>query len=550
MAEISGAKAVVEVLKEEGIRYVFHLPGSQIIDILDELYQSPVKPILTRHEQGAAFMADGYARATRGVGVCMATVGPGATNLISGIAASQKASIPVLAITGIHDQSILERDSFHEMDQVGLFKPITKWSACITQAEKVPEMVRKAFRIALTGRKGPVHLAIPSDVSVGKLSFDPARTSSYRTLVPSSCPEEFVDEIVSLLQKSKSPVILAGGEILWSRAGKDLIQLAEALEIPVTMTRDHLDVFPSGHPLSMGIIGKSKFEASGKALKAADLVLALGVKFDYQSTRYNFEIIPEKAKIVHVSINPEEVGRIYPVELGMVSDVGPLIKALLVKVREKKLCFGMKKMAEEMKKEFAKAKASDIDLEALPLRPQAIVKTLRDILPPETIILLDGGNFAKFVRRHFDLFETDTFHYPDDFGSVGSSFPMALGVKLVNPKRPVVCLIGDGGFLLNCQELETAVREHINVITVVFNDSGFGNVRAYQKALFEGRYMCDFGNPPYGEMARLFKADGAQVEKLDELKKAAQTALGSDKPFVIDVAMTRDELGKPSFMRE
>jgi thiamine pyrophosphate-dependent acetolactate synthase large subunit-like protein len=173
---------------------------------------------------------------------------------------------------------------------------------------------------------------------------------------------------------------------------------------------------------------------------------------------------------------------------------------------------------------------------------------LRGLFPPETIIVLDGGNFAKHVRRHFDFLETDTTHYPDDFGSVGASFPMALGVKVACPEHPVACLNGDGAFLLNCQELETAVRENINVIVIVFNDFGFGNVRAYQKVKFKGRYMCDHDNPPFGEMARLFKADGAQVERLDELKEAVNTGLRTDKPYVIDVIMTREALEKPGFL--
>lgn len=548
MAGMTGAKAVVEVLREEGVSHVFHLPGSQIIGILDEIYQSPIRPVMTRHEQGAAFMADGYARAIRGVGVCMATVGPGAMNLVSGIAASYKASIPVIAITGIHHQKILERDSFHEMDQVGVFKPITKWSAYINQPEKVPEMVRKAFRVALTGRRGPVHLAIPSNVSEGALDFQPSVPSKYRTLVPSACPDGLIEEVVALLQHAKFPVIFAGGEVLWSRAGRELAELAETLEVPVTTTRDHPDAFPNRHPFGMGMVGKGRGEAGNRVMKRADLILALGVKFDYQSTRYNFEIIPEKAKIIHVSINPEEVGRVYPIEMGAVCDVGSVVQILLKKVKEKNISFGLKKDLDEIKRESQRVRDSEINLEAFPLKPQAIVRTLRDELPPETIVVVDGGNFAKHVRRHFDLFENDTFHYPDDFGSVGAGFPMALGVKLARPERPVVCLNGDGAFLLNSQELETAVREHINVISVVFNDGGFGNVRAYQKEKFESRYMCDFDNPPFGEMAKLFKADGRQVERLDELKEAIHTGLKSDKPFVIDVAMNREELEKPGFL--
>ncbi len=551
MSNISGAKAVVEVLKEEGVQYVFHLPGSQIIHLLDEIYQSPIKAIMTRHEQGAAFMADGYARAIRGVGVCMSTVGPGAVNLVAGIAASYKASIPVIAITGVHDQSLLELDSFHEIDQVSIFKPITKWSACINQTEKVPEMIRKAFRIALTGRKGPVHLAIPSNVSEGNLDFKIGVPSKYRTVVPSACPDDFIEEVVCLLQNAKFPVILAGGEICWSRAGKDLAELAETLEIPVVTTRDHPDAFPNSHPLGIGMVGKGRREAGNRVMKSADLILALGVKFDYQSTHYNSETIPvDKAKIIHVSIDPEEVGRIYPIEIGVVCDVGPAIKALLKKVKEKGICFGLKEMAEKIKRESQKIRDSEIDFKTIPLKPQAIVKTLRDLLPPETSIVVDGGNFATYVRRYFDFFDTDTFHYPDEFGSVGSAFPISLGVKIGNPERPVVCLTGDGGFLLNCQELETAVRERINVMVIVFNDFGFGNVRAYQKARFEGRYMCDFDNPPFGEMARLFKADGAQVDRLSELKDTIQAGLKSDKPYVIDVMMNREELEKPVFIKD
>lgn len=548
MAKVSGAKAVVEVLREEGIKHVFHLPGSQIIDILDEIYQSPIRAIMTRHEQGAAFMADGYARGTRGPGVCLSTAGPGAVNLVSGIAASYKASVPVIAITGVHDQKILERDSFHEIDQVGVFKPITKWSACIHQPDKIPEMLRKAFRIALTGRKGPVHLAIPSDVSGGQLEYESSDPSSYRSAVPTACPDEVVKEIVNLMQRARFPVILAGGEVLWSRAGRSLAELAEALEVPVATTRDQPDVFPNTHPLGVGLIGKGRGEAGNAVMKQADLILAMGVKFDYQSTRYNFEIIPQKAKIVHVSIDPEEVGRIYPVAIGVVCDMGMVIKALLRKLREKEIRFGLKNMVEGIKQESQKARNAEIDFGALPLRPEAIARTLRELLPTETIIVVDGGNFAKHVRRHFEFFETDTFHYPDNFGSVGASFPMSLGVKVACPQRPVACLNGDGAFLLNCQELETAVREHINVIVIVFNDFGFGNVRAYQKAKFEGRYMCDYDNPPFGEMARLFKADGTQVERLDELKEAVNTALKSDKPYIIDVMMTREALEEPGFL--
>ena len=548
MREISGARAVVEVLLEEGVKQVFHLPGSQIIDILDEIYQSPIRQIMARHEQGAAFMADGYARAKRGVGVCMSTVGPGAVNLVSGIAASFKAQIPVLAITGIHDQIILEKDSFHEMDQVGLFRPITKWSACIHQPEKVPEMMRKAFRVALTGRRGPVHLAIPSDVSRGTLSYQANKPAHYRPSQASACTPEAIDEIFDLLKQSKSPVILAGWDVLWSEGRGYLDELAEALEIPVATMLSSLGAFPYSHPLGMGIIGRGRGEAGNAVLQQADLILALGVKFDYQSTRYNHSIIPSKAKIVQICTDAEEIGRIYPTELGIVCDPGPVMKALAQTAKDKHLNFGLTQSVARIKQSARQQLDQEIKPDMIPLQPQAIARALREALPPETIVTVDGGNFAKHVRRHFEILQRDTFHYPDDFGSVGASFPMALGVKAFYPDRPVVCLNGDGAFLLNSQELETAVREKLNVIVVVFNDFGFGNVRAYQKIRYEERYMCNHNNPPYDQMARLFGADGARVKRLDELKAAISIGLKSAGPFIIDVMMSGQELGKPGFV--
>ena len=548
MTAISGARAVVEALLEEGVEQVFHLPGSQIIDMLDEIYQSPIRQVMVRHEQGAAFMADGYARAKRGVGVCLSTAGPGAVNLVSGIAASFKAQIPGLAITGIHDQMILEKDSFHEMDQVGLFRPITKWSACIHQPGMVPEMMRKAFRVALSGRRGPVHLAIPSDVSQGTLTFQPSTPNRYRPVKTPACSEDAIAEILQLLKQSKSPVILAGWDILWSKEKDCLNELAEALEIPVATMLSSLGAFPYSHPLGVGIIGRGRGEAGNAVLRQADLILALGVKFDYQSTRYNNDIIPSHAKIVHICTDAEEIGRIYPFEIGIVCDPGLVMKALVKTVKENHLNFNLSKSVASIKRAAQKILDQEIKPETIPLQPQAIARTLREILPPETIVTVDGGNFAKHVRRHFEIQHRDTFHYPDDFGSVGASFPMALGVKAFYPDRPVVCLNGDGAFLLNSQELETAVREKLNIIVVVFNDFGFGNVRAYQKMKYEERYKCDHGNPPFDQMARLFGADGAKVDRLDELRQAVVTGLKSSGPYVIDVMMSQEELGKPGFL--
>jgi acetolactate synthase-1/2/3 large subunit/sulfoacetaldehyde acetyltransferase len=283
-------------------------------------------------------------------------------------------------------------------------------------------------------------------------------------------------------------------------------------------------------------------------VQQADLILALGVKFDYQSTRYNHDIIPRTAKIVQICTDAEEIGRIYPTEVGIVCDPGPVMKALAQTVKENRLNFGLTPSIASIKQAARQQLDQEIKPDMIPLQPQAIARTLREALPPETIVTVDGGNFAKHVRRHFAILQRDTFHYPDDFGSVGASFPMALGVKAFYPERPVVCLNGDGAFLLNSQELETAVREKLNVIVVVFNDFGFGNVRAYQKIRYEERYMCNHNNPPYDQMARLFGADGARVKRLGELKAAINAGHNSAGPYIIDVIMSGEQLGKPGFV--
>lgn len=548
MNRMKAAKAIVEIFLEEGIDHIFQLPGSQILEILDCLHGTPIRNVMTRHEQGAAFMADGYARAKRAASVCMSTVGPGAVNLISGIAASFRSSVPVLAITGMHETNILERDSFHEIDQTSMFKPVTKWSYQVGQAEKIPEILRKAFRIALTERKGPVHLAIPSDLASREVEFKPIPPSKSRVSHRITCDKNLIDQILELVDEAKFPVILAGGDILWCRALPELKEFAQVFHIPVVTSWDHMDSFPSTHPMGLGVMGAGRSEAANKALSRADLILALGARFDYQSTRHDHNFIPEKAKIVQVCLDFKEVGQIYLVDVGIVADVKYVLSELLMRGKKGKADGDRFAEIQEIKQAWLKRRNSEVDLSAFPIQPQAIVMRLREVLPEDAIIVVDGGNFAKYIRRYFDTYEADTFHYTDDFGSVGSSFPMSLGVKLAEPRREVFCLTGDGGFLLNIQELETAVRERILVRVVVFNDFGYGNVRSYQKQKYGERYLCDVKNPDFGKLADLFGAHGEQVNNPTMLKNAFLNAMKTDRPTVIDVLMDPKALRTPDFL--
>ncbi len=454
-------------------------------------------------------------------------------------------------MTGVHDQWLLEKDSFHEIDQAALFKPITKWSYVVTQADMIPEIVHKAFKIALSGQPGPVHLGFPRDLFPQEIDFAYPVAKHLRALNVPACEPELLEEMINLLKQAKYPVILAGNDILWCRAAEELKEFAELQSIPVTTTWDHIDAFPTTHPLGMGPIGRNRSEAANFLLAKADLLLALGTRFDYQSTRFNYQFISRKSKIIQVTLDAEEIGRIYPVDLGLFSDVKFVLRELL-----KRLKSSQSKMANRwkpaqlkgIKEDWLACRSAAMNLSNQPIFPQAIVKTLREVLDPSAIIVIDGGNYAKHVRRHFDTYEADTFYYTDNIGSVGSAFPMALGIKLACPERQVVCLIGDGGFLFNSQELETAVRERIEVCTIVFNDFGYGNVRAYQQKKFGGRYCCDFANPDFGELAGLYKAHGAQVAELRQLEPAVRKAMKSGKPSVIDVVMSGEELSTPGFM--
>jgi acetolactate synthase-1/2/3 large subunit/sulfoacetaldehyde acetyltransferase len=370
----------------------------------------------------------------------------------------------------------------------------------------------------------------------------------YRPYELPGCSQEAIENILVLLKQARFPVILAGLDVLWSKDRSYLQLLAEALEVPVATMLPSLGAFPYSHPLGVGIIGRGRGEAGNTAMQQADLVLALGVKFDYQTTRYNYNTISKESKIIQVCTDAEEVGRIYPLEIGLVCDAGAVMKALLQRVKADGVRFGLGDEIQSIKKKADVVLEQEANPNAIPLQPQAIARELRRVLSKEATVVVDGGNFAKHVRRHFEIRDVDTFYYPDDYGSVGASFPMALGAKAGCPEKPVVCLNGDGAFLLNSQELETAVREKLNIVVIVFNDYGFGNVRAYQKAKFNQRYMCNHTNPPYDEMARLFGADGVKVEHLKDLAGAVQQGLESDKPYVIDVMMSGEELGKPGFL--
>lgn len=543
MSSMTGAEAVVNALLAEKVMHVFGIPGTQNLPLIDVLSKTPeIRFVLPRHEQTASFMAYGYARAMKQAAVCTATEGPGVTNLMSGIAAAYKAYVPVIAIAGMPDRRMHQKDAMQLLDQVRLFEPITKWSYLAASAEMIPECMRKAFRVALADVPGPVHLSISKEFLLQELQATELRPSQYRVLEGPGCDPSKVQAALKLLEAAKSPIMIVGRETLWSEATKDVIRLAEALAIPVTTILDSMDAFPTTHPLSLGPMGRSGWPMANEAIRNSDLILAIGAKFDWTSTLLTNEIIPENIRIVQVSASPDHIGVAYPVELAVVGGLRSFLRQAAEWAEATSFQCPWLNLP-KLKKAWEEKRISECNPGGTFVKAQYIFRTLRGLLDPDAITVVDGGNFGKHMRRHFDTFEPDTFYYNDEFGCVGSALPVAMGIKLAKPKKQVLCIAGDMGFMMNIGELETALRERISVLCIVFNDQGLGNERAWQKALYGGRlYGVDYENPNFAKVAEAFGAYGEQITRARDFEGAVKRSLASGKPAVIELLIDKEDL--------
>jgi acetolactate synthase-1/2/3 large subunit len=539
----TGARALVDALLREGIDHVFGIPGTQNLAILDELRDTPqIRFILTRHEQGAAFMAYGFARASLKPAVVTATEGPGLTNLATGIAAAYKGQVPVISICGIQESSMQERDATQDIDQTTFMRPITKWAHTIPTVDKVQEYVRKAFRVALTEPQGPTHIDASSDVLLEHTAPQPIDPARYRNTVLPSCNSDQLDEVLALLSRAERPVFLVGRGLISESATNAMAELAERTGIPVAALQYSPDAFPTSHALALGPLGRNGYTSANRAVPKADLVIAIGAHIDVFSTMFKYGIITEHAKLVHNTSAPGQIGIVFPVTLGVAGSTTSFIKGLT----ERAAKAGLKKSWMDVAKARADCEAeqqAELRPEAEPIQSQFVANAIRKVLPKNGLLVVDAGNGGKHVRTYFKSYEPGTFMCIDDWASVGGSFPIALGAKLARPDRPVLCASGDMGAMCNIGELETAVRENIPVVYVVFNDQGLGNERAFQNEHYGGRFFAvDYQNPDFGALARVFGAYGEQVKHPGDLEGAIQRAFDSGKPAVIDVLIDQKTL--------
>lgn len=555
MTTMTGGQAVVEALKAEGVSHVFGLIGSAGMEIFDALFDAKtVRFIGTRDERTGVHMADGYARASGKAGVFLAGQnGPGATNLVTGLAQAYAAYSPVVALAGSLSSAHIHRDAFQEVDQQALFKPITKKTLMLTQTARVPEMVREAFRIAMSPRRGPVLLNLPRDLLAETTEFADSPSTRGRQFEGGfTGSRELLEQAAKLLKGAKRPLILAGGGVKNSRVHESVIALAEALQAPVALSPGHGDAIPCAHRLYAGQVGPRGNAVASDLAKRADVILALGTRLGFNTTFYSYDNLNRDAKIIQVEAEPTAIGRFFPVEVGVVGLAGEVsrdLRALLEGHSAGKEVRDWCDAFVQARKAFVEKRDADAGEGSDPLQPGFLFKTLRNVLPDDTMYTMDAGTLCLQATDNMRYAQVPALFTPLDFGLVGFSYACGLGVKLAQPDRTVVSLMGDGGFGMAHSEIGTAVANGINTVCIVMNNGCWGAEKAYQRDFFGQRYIgADVPNPPYDKLAELWGARGFRVDRAADLAKTVSEAVACGKPAVVDVKV--DPAALYSFRRD
>jgi acetolactate synthase-1/2/3 large subunit len=533
-----GAQILIECLKREGVEVIFGYPGGQVLPIFDKLYDADVKFILPRHEQGAAHAADGYARATGKVGVCIATSGPGATNLTTGIANAYMDSIPMVAITGQVKTFLIGNDAFQEADVTGITRPITKHNYLVKDVKDLARIVREAFYIASTGRQGPVLIDIPSDVQLQDTEFIWPETVEIRSYKPTyfGHPGQ-IKKAAKLIEASKKPVIYAGGGIISSGASLVLRELAEKIQAPVTTTLMGMGGFPDTHKLSLGMLGMHGTAYANHAIMEADLIIAAGARFDDRVTGRLDSFAPY-AKIIHIDIDPASISKNVKVDVPIVGDAKNILGELLEYIKKTPDTSEWLKTIDAWKKKYP-LKYQDSGNK---IKPQYVVEQIYEATKGEAVITTEVGQNQMWAAQWYKYTHPRTFISSGGLGTMGFGFPAAMGAKLGVPDRHVIDIAGDGSIQMNIQELATCVCNKINVKVAILNNGYLGMVRQWQELFYKKRYShtCITG-PDFVKLAESYGAVGIRVTKKEEVRPAIEKALSIDNTVFIDFHVEPEE---------
>jgi len=545
---VRGADALVTIIERLGTEFIFGLPGSANLPIFDALYDRVgIRSVLVRHEEAAAFMADAYTRVTGRIGVCTATVGPGATNLLIGIATSYMDSMPVLALTGNIRTKFFNRGAQQDIDHVGLFKPVTKWSVQVRSAEKIPSAMRRAISILRSPRPGPVHINLPVDAQQSTFEFDLDQSLPRQLPSARACGSKEVKAAASILVGSQRPVVLAGGGVIASEASEEVTRLAETLNCPVATSYNGRGAIPEEHALSLGRIGQFTTAAVNDLVRETDVVLAVGFRFTDVSTG-NWTVPRPSAKIIQIDIDPREVGRNFPVAVGIVADAREALRMLVEEVKRLRVSQNARRAwlthVLESKRVWRLRTDSKANSDSVPIKPQRAIKELRSALRRDAIITAEAGFCKEWASTLFEIYKPRTWVHPAGFTPMGYSLCAAVGAKLAKPSTQVVAVTGDGAFQMVSHEIATARENNAPVLIFLLNDASYGMIRYFQKRDYGERLIAtEFAKTPnFVKIAEAYGGAGLRIERPSEIAEGIRAGLRSDVPFLLDIAIDRDEV--------
>jgi acetolactate synthase-1/2/3 large subunit len=536
--KLKGAEILIKSLQKEGVEIIFGYPGGSVLPIFDVLYDAPIKFILTRHEQGAAHAADGYARATGRVGVCMATSGPGATNLVTGLATAYMDSVPVVAITGQVKTHLIGNDAFQEADVTGITRPITKHNYLVKDVKELSTVIKEAFHIASTGRPGPVVIDLPVDVTLHEAEFHHPSSVNIRSYKPTySGHIGQIKKAAKAIGQAKNPVIYSGGGVIISGASEELAELAKKTNIPVTTTLLGLGGFKETDDLSLGMLGMHGTVYANHAIMDSDLIIAVGARFDDRVTG-KLEAFAPHAKIIHIDIDPSAISKNVKVDIPIVGDCKNILKELNKYLKKKPDTEAWLKKIESWKKKSPLTYKDDNKL-----RPQYVVEELYKATKGEAIICTEVGQNQMWAAQFYKYTKPRTFISSGGLGTMGYGFPAAIGVQFGKPKATVVDIAGDGSIQMNIQELITAVCNKLPIKIVILNNGYLGMVRQWQELFYKKRYSCTCleSGPDFVKLAEAYGAAGIRITKKSEVRPALEKALKIKNTVVMDFHVEREE---------
>ena len=525
---MNAAELFVRCLEQEGVKHIFGVPGEENAHFMMALESSPIQFVLTRHEQGAAFMADVYGRLTGEAGVCLGTLGPGATNLVTGVADANMDRAPCVVITGQADSQRQHKESHQNMDVVAMFKPVTKWAQAIKHPRIIPEVVRKAFKLATTEKPGACHIELAEDIAHAAVDGSALMPQRLRRPVPD---DKIVDQAVRLLRSAKKPLVIAGNGAVRRRASRQLRQLADATGIGVVSTFMGKGSIARDHEACLFTVGLQSKDHVSCAIDASDLIVTLGYDLvEYHPRLWN---AGRDKRIVHIDFLPAEVDEHYNPELEIVGDLAHTLWMLNERIAAEPIDLRVSQhqsIREQMRQEFAEYSEDDTDGF---IRPQKVLWDVREALGPNDILLSDVGAHKMWIARYYQCDEPNTCLISNGFCSMGFALPGAIGAKFARPESKVVAICGDGGFLMNVQEMETARRLGTNIVVVVWEDKAYGLIAWKQDNEFGRHTDLAFDNPDFMKLADAFGWHGQRVQRSRDLRPALEQAFAADRPALV-----------------